>query len=139
MFDFPSSTTIGSIAGTSVRSSSVVGRLRCEGGASLAGGREPSGTRVRGIIFLLSLARRTLLVGPVRRAPGCLPLRGWPVLEPHGQRLRWSAARGGCRPPPETPLVPHAKALRRAPAVFRTKNRAAVRAASLRRAERRDA
>src|SRR5260370_35122762 len=75
MFVRPSKGTMGSIAGTSVRSSSVEGRRRVVG-VSTSGGRAFKGTRNRGIIFLFSVPRRTLRVGRALRAPGCLPLRG---------------------------------------------------------------
>ncbi len=72
MLLWPSSGTMGSIAGTSVRSSSVVGRRRVSGHPT-AGGLEPSGTRNLGIICLFSARRQTLTVGRARRVPGCLP------------------------------------------------------------------
>src|ERR1700757_3580765 len=103
MLDFPSSSTIGSIAGTSVRSSRVVGRLRCDGGASAAGGREPNGTSVRGIIFLLSLARQRLLVGRAPHVPGCLPSPASPVPAPPVPRFHSYVARAACATLPETP------------------------------------
>src|SRR5215472_7317793 len=68
----PSKGTMGSMAGTSVRSSMVVGRRRCVG-ASGAGGRAPIGTRKREIMLPYFLARLMLLVGRAPRAPGCFP------------------------------------------------------------------
>src|SRR5271170_883831 len=112
MLDFPSNSTIGNIAGTSVRSSIVVGRRRCVVVSAEADRWAPSGTRVRGIIFLLSLVRRTLLVGRVLHAPGCLPSHGLLVPKPHGQPRRWFAVRDECGPRPETLLAPRAKVLR---------------------------
>src|SRR5882672_924127 len=81
----PSNGTMGSMAGTSVRSSSVEGRRRVVG-VSTSGGRAFKGTRNRGIIFLFSVPRQTLRVGRALRAPGCLPLRALQVQGLRGQR-----------------------------------------------------
>src|SRR5713226_8640435 len=67
--------TMGNMAGTRVRSSSVVGRRRVLG-ASAEGGRALNGTRTLGIICLFSEPRQTLPVGRARHAPGCLSSRG---------------------------------------------------------------
>ena len=49
--EFPFKCTMGSMAGTSVRSSMVVGRRRCVGASTAAGGRASIGTRIREIIL----------------------------------------------------------------------------------------
>src|SRR5204863_7254001 len=49
--EFPFKCTMGSIAGTSVRSSIVVGRRRCVGASTVADGRASNGTRIREIIL----------------------------------------------------------------------------------------
>jgi hypothetical protein len=51
MVEFPSNCTMGSMAGTSVRSSMVVGRRRWVGASIVAGGRASIGTRIREIIL----------------------------------------------------------------------------------------
>src|SRR5215467_13412683 len=86
--DCPFKGTMGSMAGTSVRSSMVVGRRRCVT-ASGAGGRAPTGTRKREIILSYFLAWLLLLVGRALRAPGCLPSRAPPVPGLRARRPHW--------------------------------------------------
>src|SRR5258708_3131233 len=89
-----SSALTGKPDGTSVRSPNVEGRRRKVGCS--ADGRASNGTSDRGIIYRWSsfLGVETqaspppdgcLSVGPSRRAPVSLPLRGWQIPIEHGR------------------------------------------------------
>src|SRR5215467_1299821 len=128
--DCPFRGTIGSMAGTSVRSSMVVGRRRCVT-ASRAGGRAPTGTRKREIMFSSFLVRLLLLVGRARRVPGCLSSLVPPAPELRVRRLRWSEALCGCAQHQRRLPTPHVKALPMEHSAFRIQIPAADRAFSL--------
>src|SRR6266849_3234699 len=121
----PSSTTMGSIAGTSVRSSIVVGRRRCVAASAAAGGRASSGTRKREIILLFFLARTLLLVGRAPRVPGCLPIPA-PRDPPH----RWFSALFASAWHPQRLPTPRVKVLSPELPAFGTQTRAAGPASS---------
>src|SRR4029077_19790274 len=102
----PSKCTMGSVEGTSVRSSNVDGRLRVVAVSSLDGSRAPGGTRVLGIIG--SCVRELLaglLVGRALHVPGCFPSLAPPVLVPPSPPLHLSSVPRVSAPPARTPLA----------------------------------